>query len=121
MHLRDVALTRAVIYEYRRWPDILHGVKSEYHDTTRLWHNNEYASSEHALTYLARADKIPHCTEGEAVLQLSVPGHFHRLLDLRIGDERLLVLVRVERLKANLRFEARRSEFNIFRRYDSHG
>lgn len=43
---------------------------------------NEYLSPEHALAYLAKADGIPHRTEGEAVLISFVPTTAQRILDL---------------------------------------
>ncbi len=61
---------------------------------------NEYATAEHALKYLARADTIPHRTEGEAALLDFVPRNVERILDLGTGDGRLLALLRIERPNA---------------------
>ena len=62
---------------------------------------NEYATAEHALKYLARADRIPHRTQGEAVLLDFIPRHVERILDLGTGDGRLLALLQIERPNAH--------------------
>ncbi len=67
------------------------------HHTPNL---NEYATTEHALKYLARADGIPHRTEAEGILLDLVPKCAERVLDLGTGDGRLLALVRLDRPQA---------------------
>lgn len=58
---------------------------------------NRWASREHALEYLGRADRVPHRTEGEAVLLDLVPVGAGRILDLGTGDGRLLGLLKIDR------------------------
>jgi SAM-dependent methyltransferase len=58
---------------------------------------NLWTSTNHALEYLAKADKIPHRTEGEAVLLSQIPSQVSRILDLGTGDGRLLALLKIER------------------------
>lgn len=58
---------------------------------------NLWTSSEHALSYLAKADQIPHRTEGEGVLLSQVSKDVKRILDLGTGDGRLLALLKIDR------------------------
>jgi SAM-dependent methyltransferase len=54
---------------------------------------SEWKNVDHALEYLARADTLPHRTEGEAALLEEVPPESRRILDLGTGDGRLLALL----------------------------
>ena len=54
---------------------------------------NEWKSVDYALDYLARADTVPHRTEGEAALLDEVSPGCRRILDLGTGDGRLLHLL----------------------------
>ncbi len=58
---------------------------------------NLWTSADHALWYLAKADRIPHRTEAEAVLLEQIPKSVKRILDLGTGDGRLLALVKIDR------------------------
>jgi len=62
---------------------------------------NLWDTPQHALEYLARADAIPHRTEGEAELLDWLPPAPERVLDLGSGDGRLLALVRLARPEAD--------------------
>jgi len=67
-------------------------------DTTQ---SDIWASAEHALAYLGRADAVPHRTEGEAGLLESLPKRVNRVLDLGSGDGRLLALVKTAHPEAS--------------------
>jgi tRNA (cmo5U34)-methyltransferase len=57
----------------------------------------EWTTAEHALSYLGRADALPHRKEGEGVLLGEVSKGASRVLDLGTGDGRLLALLRPDR------------------------
>lgn len=61
---------------------------------------NLWSTTEHALGYLAKADSIPHRTEGEAVLLDYIPKTAKRILDLGTGDGRLMGLLKIDRPSA---------------------
>jgi tRNA (cmo5U34)-methyltransferase len=61
---------------------------------------NLWSTTEHALGYLAKADSIPHRTEGEAVLLDYIPKTAQRILDLGTGDGRLMALLKIDRPQA---------------------
>jgi tRNA (cmo5U34)-methyltransferase len=62
---------------------------------------NEWATADHALAYLSRADAIPHRIEGETTLLELVPRDVQRILDLGTGDGRLLALLKIDRPQAH--------------------
>lgn len=61
---------------------------------------NLWSTTEHALGYLAKADSIPHRTEGEAILLDYIPKTAQRILDLGTGDGRLMALLKIDRSQA---------------------
>ncbi len=61
---------------------------------------SEWQNLDHVLVYLARADKLPHRTEGERVLLDQIPTDAKRILDLGTGNGRTLALVKLHRPNA---------------------
>jgi ubiquinone/menaquinone biosynthesis C-methylase UbiE len=62
--------------------------------------NKRWTHPSHAMEYLARADRLPHRIEGEAVILELLPEMPRRILDLGTGDGRLLALVKMARPQA---------------------
>ena len=57
-------------------------------ENVNLWRN-----AEHALSYLANRDSIPHRTDGYAAMLEVIPQRVERVLDLGTGDGNVLALV----------------------------
>ena len=57
---------------------------------------SEWQAVDHALAYLAKAEKLPHRTEGEQVLLNQIPPNSKRLLDLGTGDGRTMALAKLK-------------------------
>jgi len=48
--------------------------------------------------YLSVADSLPHCSEGESVLEELLAGNDKRILDLGTGDGRMIRMIKAKRL-----------------------
>ena len=90
-----------LVYGFGSWVWCIHLVHelsaSSYINSMTEISVNRWQSTDHALSYLARADRIPRRTEGEAALLEQVPQTVRRILDLGTGNGRLLALLKVDR------------------------
>ena len=57
---------------------------------------SEWQTVKHVKAYLARADKLPHRTEGEKTLLDQILPETRRVLDLGTGNGRLLALIKLK-------------------------
>ena len=55
------------------------------------------SDTQNALEYLNVVDNLPHSTKVEAVLIDHIPKNANRILDLGIGDGRLIRLIKTNR------------------------
>ncbi len=58
---------------------------------------SEWQTVEHALAYLARADRLPQRTVGEKMLLDQIPAGSKRVLDLGTGNGRIMRLIRLQK------------------------
>ena len=78
----------------------------------------EWPSPQKSLPYLNVADSLPHRSDGESVLIDHLPENTKRVLDLGIGDGRLIKLISMLIcVKFLVGYKVTNDEFNILQAY----